>query len=73
MSDLARELWDTATMMNRIAAEECATPAKIEPPQLTRDEWDDIYMDCESNGEGEARSMCRYAYEAGWKAAKAAK
>ena len=38
-------------------------------PVLSKDEWDDIYLDCESNGEGIARALVRYAYEAGWKAA----
>ncbi len=35
------------------------------PGLMSRDEWDDFYFDCESNGEGEPRYMVRYAYEAG--------
>lgn len=54
-------------------AGELATAARRDPDQMTRDDWDDVYMDCESNGEGEARSMVRYAYEAGWRAARGVK
>ena len=42
------------------------------PDKMDRDDWDDLYMDCEANGEGESRSMVRYAYEAGYEAAMAA-
>lgn len=54
-------------------AAELATAARGDPAHMTRDDWDDVYMDCESNGEGEPRSMVRYAYEAGWRAARGVK
>lgn len=39
------------------------------PDAMTCDDWDEVYMDCESNGDGQPRSMVRYAYEAGYEAA----
>lgn len=41
----------------------------MHPDEMTVDDRDQLYYDCESNGEGEPRSMVQYAYIAGWDAA----
>lgn len=42
----------------------------MHPANMTQDDWDQLYSDIESNGEGQADAMMRYAYEAGWDAAQ---
>lgn len=34
-------------------------------------DWDDLYLECEADGEGDARAMVRYAYERGYRDALA--
>ncbi len=72
MTTLSR---DCANLMEQQFVEVCAKFGADADAQrakeygMTRDDFDDLYFDCEANAEGQPRYMVRYAYEAGYAAA----